>query len=166
MRYHLLFNPNRSTLVYRVGFPILVANAVELAMREGQLSEVRGVRTGVLPPLKLSDTDSEYLVAGPGGIQRKMKSNTAGVVSGVAAPRVGRYTFRVEDREHEVDAGLLSSRETSLKAVEEIQFRELAVGASEERIKNDKPLWPLLAIAGFGLLLAEWWYFNRRPTVG
>ena len=163
--YQLLFHPDRSTLPYRVGFPILTANATGMAMREAELSEVRGVRTGVLPPVKLSDQSVEYTVVAPDSQQRQVTSNSSGVVSGVAAPRIGRYSFLHQGQEHHVDAGLLSSQETSLKSISEIQFRELAVGASQEQIKNDRPLWPLLAMGGFGLLLAEWWYFNRRPTV-
>jgi hypothetical protein len=30
-------------------------------------------------------------------------------------------------------------------------------------LKSDHPLWPALAGVGFALLLAEWWYFQRRP---
>ncbi len=163
--YHLLFHPNRSTLPYRVGFPIMVANAVEMAIREAALSEVRGVRTGVLPPVKVADETGEHAVIGPDGRRHQVRSNSAGIVSGVAAPRVGRYTFDSPDRQQHIDAGLLSAQETSLSSVEEIQFRELAVAASQERIKNDRPIWPFLAMGGFGLLLAEWWYFNRRPAV-
>ena len=48
--YHLLFAPERSTLPYRVAFPIFVQNLVREAVRAADLSEVRAVPTGVLPP--------------------------------------------------------------------------------------------------------------------
>lgn len=40
----LLFNTDRSTLPYRVGFPILAANFVHAAMEDAGLAEVRGDR--------------------------------------------------------------------------------------------------------------------------
>ncbi|MBV9127246.1 MAG: hypothetical protein JO117_04085, partial [Verrucomicrobia bacterium] len=42
----LLFNPDKSTLPYRVGFPVLVANLLDLATRAAGLSEVEATRTG------------------------------------------------------------------------------------------------------------------------
>ena len=60
-------------------------------------------------------------------------------------------------------ASLLTVTETSLATVDQLQFRELAVGAAGEMLKTDHPLWPELAVAGFLLLLIEWWYFQRRP---
>lgn len=44
-----LFHTDRSTLPYRVGFPILVSNAIQIAMQQAGLSEVRGEQTGALP---------------------------------------------------------------------------------------------------------------------
>ncbi len=159
--YHLLFHPDRSTLPYRVGFPILVSNIVELAMREADLSEVRGVSTGVLPAVRLAP-DSEYAAVSPNGQTRQVTSNPGGLVTGVAAPTVGRYTFRKGSDVTHVDASLLSAQETSLRSVDEIKFDEVSVGAATEQIRNDRPLWPYFAMSGFGLLLVEWWFFNRR----
>ena len=62
--YHFLFHTDRSTLPYRIGFPILITNLVETALREAELSEVRGNTTGVLPEIVLESNQS-YRVAGP-----------------------------------------------------------------------------------------------------
>jgi hypothetical protein len=51
-----------------------------------------------------------------------------------------------------------------LYGVKEIQFRELKVSANEERLKTDKPLWPKIAAAAFGVLLLEWWFFQKKPA--
>ena len=53
LEYYLLFHPDRSTLPFRVGFPILAANLLEIGRLQAGLAEVRGSRTGVLPPLQL-----------------------------------------------------------------------------------------------------------------
>ena len=59
---------------------------------------------------------------------------------------------------------LINSTETSLKGVDEIQFREVKVGAESERVKTDKPLWSTLAVIAFVVLMLEWWYFQKRPS--
>jgi hypothetical protein len=41
-RVHLLFHPDRSTFVYRVGYPVFIANLVQAALRRASLSEVEG----------------------------------------------------------------------------------------------------------------------------
>ena len=164
LAYHLLFHTDRSTLGYRVAFPILVANAVRITLREADLSEVRAINTGVLPPHPL-DAETNYSVAGP-GLTGRAATGADGVLSGVAAPRAGIYTIRQEGVEvWQTAVSLLSARETSLQAVEELQFRELSVAAAEHEVHNDRPLWHGFALGALCLLLAEWWYFNRPAPV-
>ncbi len=160
--YYLLFHTENSTLPYRVGFPILVANAVQIATRQSSLSEVRGSTTGVLPAKQLL-TDRTYRVDGPGGIHRDVTSNDEGVVAGISAPLVGEYVLSEGGAEQlRIGASLLNAEETSLTGTEQIQFSELPVSASEEKVKMDRPLWPQFAIAALAFLLVEWWYFLRR----
>ena len=132
-------------------------------MQQAGLSEVRGEQSGVLPPRHLKP-DTVYSVKSPDGTTSDAHSSSDGTLSGVAAPAIGRYT--ILDRMTEVASigvSLLTVTETSLASVDQLQFRELAVGASAEMLKSDHPLWPALAGIGFCLLLAEWWYFQRRP---
>ena len=163
LAFYLLFHTDRSTLPYRIGFPILVANSVQVAMDEADLSEVRGSPTRILPARSLL-ADREYQVRGPHNLKRTVKSNSDGVVSGVAAPYVGRYVISEGSRDvARIGASLLDSTESTLVSASEIQFRELSVSAAETRVKSDRPLWPILAVIAFCFLLVEWWYFQRRP---
>ncbi len=116
-RVHLLFHPDRSTFVYRVGYPVFISNLVQLALRRGQLSEVAAAQTGPL------------------------------------APRAGK------------DAALLSAAETSLAAVDQIEFAEqLKVTAATTTPRVDRSLWWPIACAALALLAVEWWWFNRRAV--
>jgi Ca-activated chloride channel family protein len=161
--HYFLFNTDRSTLPYRVGFPILVSNAVQVAMQQAGLSEVRGEQTGVLPERHLKP-DALYDVQLPDGTRSPARAASDGVLSGVAAPAIGRYTIADSGREvASIGVSLLTVTETALATVDQLQFRELAVGKAGEMLKSDHPLWPALAGVGFALLLAEWWYFQRRP---
>ncbi len=156
---------DRSTLPFRVGFPILAANAVDAAMKQSSLSEVNAAPTGVLPALNL-DPEHPYAVRNPDGSRTALRSNAAGMLVGAPASRVGLY--EILDGEETVAAvgtGLLNPRETSLADVEELKFTEAAVVTKPaEQLATDQPLWWVLALAGLAMLLFEWWYFQRART--
>lgn len=162
--YALLFHTDRSTLPYRVGFPILVQNAVNEALQQASLSELRGLTTGILPPLR-ADPETSYRITGPDGSVLDLASDKDGWLSGIPAAAVGEYAVRRGSRlVDQVGVSLLNSTETSLAGVDEIQFREIKVGAESERVKTDRPLWSTLALVAFAVLLLEWWYFQKRPS--
>ncbi len=161
--YFLLFHTDRSSLPYRVGFPILISNAVQIALQSSALSESRGLPTGVLPPLR-GEPESSYHITGP-QTSESMVSDKLGVLSGVPAPVVGRYTVTHGGTTvGSFGVSLLSASETTLASVEKLQFPEVAVSAEAPMVKSDTPLWSWLALAGLVLLLVEWWYFQRRPS--
>jgi hypothetical protein len=164
LEYYFLPHTDHSTLPYRVAFPILAANLVEIGRIQSGLSEVHEARTGVLPLLQLMPKTA-YRVTGPDGVAVDVTSNDSGLVNGIAAPTIGQY--RVTEGSTEVarvGVSLLDSMETSLVPVRQLQFREnLQVAATTGRLDADRPLWPMLLMTGLGFLLVEWWYFQRRP---
>ena len=104
LTFVLLFHTDRSTLPYRVGFPILVANVVQAALEQAGLAEVQGTHS------------------------------------------------------------LLSPHETSLAALERLEFNErLSVAASTGPVKMNRALWPWFVLAALGMLAIEWWFFQRKP---
>jgi len=161
--YYFLFNTDRSTLPFRVGFPILVSNAVQVAQQRAGLTEIVGNQTGILPPLHLQP-EKEYDVHGPDGNVSRVRSAVDGTLTGVSAPTNGRYSIRDGGTElASVGVSLLSVAETTLGTVDQLQFRELKVGAAAAMLKSDRPIWHWFAGVGFAMLLTEWWYFQRRP---
>jgi Ca-activated chloride channel family protein len=148
---------------YRIGFPILVANAIQIALQQAELSEVRAQPTGLLPKKKYKE-ESEYRITGPGGSSHSGTTNADGLLTGIPAPQVGRYTIAEGSKQVDsIGVSLLSADETNLASVEKIQFKELSVAAAGEKIDSDWPLWSYIAAAALCLLLLEWWYFQRRP---
>ncbi|MDA1165928.1 MAG: VWA domain-containing protein [Planctomycetota bacterium] len=160
-RFYLLFHTNRSTLEFRVAFPVLVANVAQLARQEASLGDVRSLQAGVLPPIKLKP-DTEYVVTGPDRTTQQIRSDTTGEAAGITAGLAGRY-FVTRDglAELSVAANLLSTEETTLRAVDTIQFDEQSVSSSTQLLENDRPLWSTLTLLAFVGLLVEWWYFQR-----
>ncbi len=164
--YYMLFHTDRSTLPYRVGFPVLVKNAIDITQHAVGLAEVHGQPTRVLNPQTL-DPNETYTVQGPGTPTQSVKTGDDGVLSGIPAPRVGLYKISEGGREiGQVGASVLDATESSLAGANEIvpKDEELSVGASAVPIETDRPLWPTLVWIAFVVLLVEWWYFQQRTA--
>jgi hypothetical protein len=161
--YFLLFHTDKSSLPYRVGFPILVANAAQIALERAALSEARSWPTGVLPLQKVTP-ETEFTIEEPTGRRETLHSSADGVLSGAAAVDVGRYVIR-EGSEPVAALGvsLLAPSETALATVEKLQFPETSVTTATELVQTDRPLWGWFAWGALALLLGEWWYFQKRP---
>jgi Ca-activated chloride channel family protein len=88
--YWFTFHTDRSTLPYRVGFPIVAANAIESALKQASLSDVAAAPTGVLPAVSV-DSGRTYTIKSPGGETSSVESGESGILEGISAARVGRY---------------------------------------------------------------------------
>lgn len=164
LTYSFLFHTDRSTLPYRVGFPVVISNLIRETMQQAALDEVTSAPTGMLPPLQLTP-GGEYRIVGPDGETDQRTAGESGELTGVAANTVGRYqVFSGNNQLDDVGVGLLSAQETSLAAADKINFNELTISAQLERAQQDQPLWRYLAGAALGLLLFEWWYFQKKPA--
>jgi hypothetical protein len=164
LRFALLFHTDRSTLPYRVGFPIFVANVVQAALEQAGLAEARANRTGVLPPVTLAALH-RYEIRKPGEELEQLAADERGKLSGVRASRVGYYSILENGTQRgRMGICLLSPSETALSGIDQLQFNErLQVAAAASMVKTDRPLWPPLLMGALGLLLGEWWFFQRKP---
>lgn len=164
LSYFMLFHSDRSSMPYRVAFPVLLNNLIQIAYQEASILESHGPMTQVLPPLDL-DAEKEYSVKMPHGETVQVKSDRNGTLSGVPAPKVGKYKIALSGTDvEEVSVSLLNADETLLGAVEKIEFNELSVAAADEVLDTDQPLWPILATIAILLLVLEWGFFQRRPA--
>jgi hypothetical protein len=163
LQVNLLFHTDRSTLPYRVGFPVFVANLVQTTLQRIGLAEATAARTGVLPPLSATPRAS-YRITGPRGLHRDESADERGRLSGIPAPHAGEYTISGPGLDGQLlGASLLAPSETTLAAVDQIAFNDqLTVRAASTALKTDRPLWWPIAAAGFAVLLVEWWWFQRR----
>ena len=164
-RVHLLFHPDRSTLPYRVAFPIFVSNLVHAALEESQLAEAAAVQTGILPTVN-AGTRGTYVIQDPSGNRHSSVSDERGQLEGIAAPRAGEYVITGGNLAPiHIGASLLSRDETSLGTVAQIEFNDRlkVTAATGPSVKSDRALWWPVACIGFVLLLVEWWFFQRRP---
>lgn len=165
LKLWLLFHTDRSSLPYRVGFPIMVSNAVQLAWQRSGLAEVRSLATGTLPPIP-APAEQMAQVVQPGGGRESLRVSGNGLLTGVSARQSGSYQILIDGNEfRRVGVSLMSPSETRLEAVDKLQFPEVSVSASAEAVAPaDVPLWSWLAAIGLVVLLVEWWYFQKRPA--
>ncbi len=162
LRAQLLFHPDRSTMPFRVAFPVWVSNIVEQARKLSGTSEAMPITTGVLPAQNFRG-EGEVKVSGPAG-SRTERIGANGVASGIPAPKVGEYKLSGPSSDVRLGANLLSLRETSLAAVDEVQFGDsVAVSTTDSTSKADRSLWWMAALLGYFVLLLEWWWFQRKP---
>ena len=161
--YQLLFHTDRSSLVYRVGFPILIQNVTQIAAQRANLLDAKAHATGMLPVQRIPP-DTEVRISGPNGHSETAKSDKNGFLSGMGAPYVGMYEITGTSEPIKVGISLLSSSETGLSSVEKLSFPEVNISAATSLLKTDQPLWRWFAIAGLVFLLLEWWYFQKRPS--
>ncbi|MFT5127876.1 MAG: Ca-activated chloride channel family protein, partial [Rhodothermales bacterium] len=131
--YVCLFHPERSTLPYRVGFPVMIANILEIARQKSGIAQAQAQKTGVLPPMDVP-AGLACSVVGPDDQRRERTGDAAGTVTGIPARQVGIYTSTIGAAPPvEIGASLLSAFETRLEAVEDIVFNEnLAISANTE----------------------------------
>ena len=160
--YTLLFHTDRSTLPYRVGFPIMVTNLVRSAMQEAGLLEVTGDRTGVLPAMAMTAGET-YRIQGPASYDRKEKADDLGFVSGLPALRAGRYVISKGKQERAIGVSLLNADETSLASIDSLSLVEGAVAASTTQPETNRQLWWIIALLALLLLAVEWWFYQRKP---
>jgi hypothetical protein len=165
LAFHTLFHTSRSTLEYRVAFPVLVANLVQLTRQEASIGDIASVPTGILPAIKLN-AGATYEINGPDGSFQKVMADEAGNVRGISASQVGRYRISTKASEQRsIAANLLSSAESTLVPVSSIEFDEQTVTPASDVLTSDRPVWSIVTLLAFGLLLIEWWFFQRPRTL-
>ena len=159
-----LFPTDKSTLPYRLAFPILVNNAVNLALRQSALSEIQAASTGTLPEMSLKP-ETTYTVTDPGGQHHDYLTDKEGTLQTIGSPLVGMYEVRESGKVlRKIGAALLNPTESSLSSVDQIRFDDISAQAETATIQTDRPFWPYLAGGAFVILLVEWWFYQKRPA--
>ncbi|NQU39783.1 MAG: VWA domain-containing protein [Lentisphaerae bacterium] len=161
-QYALLVDMDQTTLPYRIALPVMLANLVTLSLEGEGLVRAEAARTGVLSGLRAAP-GARCVVRHPDGGRSELVADSAGWLPGLVAQHSGVY--RIEGASPDmIGVSLLSADETSLAAVERIDFAEVAVTAASELVRGTRPLWSFLALAALILFLIEWWVFHRVQT--
>ena len=162
--YHLLFHSDLSTLPYRLGFPVMAGNLVNLALHASGQDAVDGGQTGLLPWVHASP-DQVVSIERPDGSTLSARADHDGLVSGIGATRAGFYRIHAPGTSSVVGVSLLDGRQTRLATVDRLQVKEVQV-AADDRIRTEHDYWGLLATLALLVVLGEWWFAHRSPRQG
>ena len=155
-----LLDLEQSTLPYRVGFPVLLANLSRIARRAVGLEERFARSTRGVFELPAVGPRERITVETPRGERFERRADARGRLGAISVEHVGRYRVHGE-RDQSYGVSLLHPGESSLSVVEEVLFPEATVVASTARARTERNLWPTLAVLALGVLLIEWWCFQR-----
>lgn len=161
-RLFLLFASRRSTLPWRLAFPLLAGNLVDRTRALRGLDQTVCLPTGLLT-LSGCAPGAEVRLRGPGGTVMSAQTDTDGVAAGLAADRPGPWILEDGFRHRHLGIGLLDPGETRLERRQSLQLRETTVPAAGAAASHAAgPLWPWLAAAAIALLAFDWWWMHRR----
>lgn len=161
------FDLLQSTWPLRVGFPIFIANAVEWLDPDRIRAAAEAGRTA--DPVR-------WLWTGPGSVPTASVTSPDGGTHSLAVPEGTRELVFGDTRQqgvYRVEQGtnrwsfavnLLDPRETDLTPRESLdRGRRAAVSATRQQPASLEG-WRWVALAGFVVLLTEWWWFHRRTA--
>ena len=160
--YNLLFYISKSTLPFRIAFPIMIKNLIEQVQKKAGLSDQTAARTGILPSLILQPK-THYSITTPTGEIISDKTSKNGRLPAISAPITGMYAVLQDTKKvTETGVSLLDKEESLLAGTDKIKFNELSVSAADKSAIAPHSLWKYLAILALIILCLEWWFFNKR----
>ncbi|MCC5822211.1 MAG: VWA domain-containing protein [Phycisphaerales bacterium] len=176
----VLFDPGQSSWPFQVSFVVYLASAVEyLTTGAGQAGGIGsrqitpgGVladfvpqgadRVRVVPPqgpaLDLEPGPDGRVVYGPirhRGIYRLEWSGPPGEADIAEGSRYTRFYA----------ANLLDGHESDTRAAEELGLSDRIVQARRDEGRGLMELWPWAVLLALGIMMLEWWVYNRRVTL-
>ncbi|MEZ5966764.1 MAG: VWA domain-containing protein [Planctomycetota bacterium] len=159
-RYAMLFDPARSTLPYRVAFPVMLSNLLTMAKDAAGLREVVAPRTGNLPVLT-APAQASLALSAPDGTRTTLRAGDDGRVRGARAPHPGLYTIEGDGSTRRLGVSLLDADETELKARSSLRVGDLEVAAHAAPTSISASIWPWIVALALTLACLEWWLYRR-----
>lgn len=170
------FDVSQSTWPFDVSFVVFMATGVsylgDTAGSGGESS--RSLQTGGTLSDRLPVGSGGATIRTPEGAELTLAVSSDGGVAYAPVRRAGVYRVRWEgasdgaggDRERRYAANLLDGAESDVGVDDRIELasRSVAALASGPRA-GDRRLWPWLLLGALGVLLVEWYIYNRKVYV-
>jgi Ca-activated chloride channel homolog len=146
----------------RVSFPIFISNTLQWLDPASDQDRTLQIRTGEPARLPFLKYAKDYEVKTPDGkkltLELPPKAHEAVVTQ---TDRVGTYEVKIGEQQIRFCANLLDSQETMNKPKETIVLGKYQTVEGKTLRTSNYEMWRWLALAAFGILLGEWWYFHR-----
>jgi hypothetical protein len=149
------FEPLNSDFPLQVGFPILLANALDF-VAGGTSATALAVRPG--QPFSLPWT-KEAELTGPSGKHNLNPTGSTLVVR--EAKNVGKHSLKLGESNKDVYVAIKSDRESNIEPVKNLPLGGGEVKATQTPLRF-ADFWRPLALLALLVLAGEWWLFARR----
>lgn len=164
------FDALQSTWPLRVSFPIFVANAVDWLNPATVAAAQLSIRAGEAFRLPLSGdgtspTNGVARVVLPGGGERTLpvEAGARELVFGDTA-RQGIYRVQWGTNEVSFAVNLLDAAESNIAPRDELSLGRRGEVAATSLKRANLEYWRWFALAGFAVMMGEWWWFHRRTA--
>lgn len=173
------FDPMESNWPFLESCPVFMAQAVDVLGELGSGGEQgREVRTGDVMRDRVPAEAKDVRVKGVDGVTQSLVPTSAGDVSFGPVKRAGVYSLSWEGalgpRDVEVGgratrafaANIADAKESDVSASRGLSLatRQVA-GVASEAVGGSMKIWPWLLLGMMGLLLLEWYIYNRKVSV-
>jgi len=158
----MTFDPGKSSLSFRVAFPVLVADAFAWLSNRADLTDRETVSGGAFR-LKPSTAVAAVDVTGPDGEVRRVSARGGELV--IPAPEAGLYRTHVAGRDLTLAANLTDARESDLAVAGAMVFADRSVTGRDSGEAGFGEFWLIAAVAAFALLAVEWVLYHHRVVV-
>lgn len=169
------FDPADSNWPFDASMIVFLADAVAHLARDPSLDDAGSLRPGLPIVATLPAGARDVEIVDPQGQAHRLDPSPDGRIVFGPAPRAGVYSLRwtgpagptdetVSGRVRRALAvNLLDPSESDIRSRESIDLPTGAVGASAaDADAGAQRLWPWLLLGALGVLLLEWWIYNRR----
>ena len=149
------FEPLNSDFPLQVGFPILLANALDF-VAGGNSSQALAVKPG--QPFSLPWT-KEAQLTGPSGTHTLSPTGSTLVIR--EAKTVGKHALKLGETTKDIYVALKSDRESNIEPAKNLPLGGGEVKATQTPLRF-ADFWRPLALLALLVLAGEWWLFARR----
>ncbi len=150
-----------SDLPLRVGFPVLLSNAIRWLGEVGGGQQVRVVRPGETLSISAPPEAAHAEVLLPDGGRSRLDV-VGGQIIFAHADRVGVYRMTVGEQRRRWAVDLRDPHESDLAPRRELKLGAHRVETGVRELRAERHFWPYLALLALLALVAEWHLFHRR----
>jgi len=157
------FDPMESNWPFQVGFVMFIQNAVSYLARQADASHETSIPVGRAIAFR-SPSTTDAKITGPGISTTKIGSDSSGMIRWPETRRAGLYTVDIEDKPSlKFAVNFADAREGDITPRDSLKITGMTVQASSnEPIRENRPLWPVLAVIALSLVMLEWFVYNSR----